>query len=177
VLLDGGFGVNIIMKKLRVQLGLSKPKPTPYNLRMTNQTITKPLGLIKDLRILVHGIPYVMTFTIIQSSALDSNYFMLLGHPWLKDAKMSHDWGNNIIVIQGADTIKTIPIIKKLGTPTKRLEVLVFHFIISNEEEDLMFATELGLFSLRTIVVPASIWSNQLVKLITSAKFKFNQIG
>jgi hypothetical protein len=50
VLLDGGFGVNIITKKLRVQLGLSKPKPTLYNLRMVNQTIAKPLGLIKDLQ-------------------------------------------------------------------------------------------------------------------------------
>jgi hypothetical protein len=29
VLLDGGFGVNIIMEKLNVQLGLSKPKLTP----------------------------------------------------------------------------------------------------------------------------------------------------
>jgi hypothetical protein len=85
--------------------------------------------------------------------------------------------GNNIIVIQGADTVRTIPIIMKLGTPTKRLEVLVFHLKISNEEEDLMFATKLGLFSLGTIVVPTSVWSNQLVKLITSTKFKFNQIG
>jgi hypothetical protein len=39
VLLDGGFRINIIMKKLKVQLGLSKPKPTPYNLRMVDQTI------------------------------------------------------------------------------------------------------------------------------------------
>jgi hypothetical protein len=31
VLLDGEFGVHIIMEKLKVQLGLSKPKPTPYN--------------------------------------------------------------------------------------------------------------------------------------------------
>jgi hypothetical protein len=58
--LDGGFGVNIIMKKLRVQLGLSKPKPAPYNLHMAYQTIVKPLGLIKDLKILVHGILYVV---------------------------------------------------------------------------------------------------------------------
>jgi len=58
---------------------------------MVDQTIAKPLGLIKDLRILVHGIPYVMTFIIIQSSVLDSNYSMLLGHPWLRDVKMSHD--------------------------------------------------------------------------------------
>jgi hypothetical protein len=35
----------------------------PYNLRMTSQTIAKPLGLIKDLNIFVHGIPYTVTFT------------------------------------------------------------------------------------------------------------------
>jgi hypothetical protein len=64
------------MEKLKVQLGLSKPKPTPYNFRIVNQTIAKPLGLIKDLKILVHGIPHVVTFTIIQSSVLDSNYSM-----------------------------------------------------------------------------------------------------
>jgi hypothetical protein len=31
-----------------------------------------------------------------------------------------------------------------------------------------MFATELRLFSIRTIVVLTLVWSNQLVKLITS---------
>jgi len=91
VLLDGGFGINIILKKLKVHLGLSKPKPAPHNLHMTNQTIAKPLSLIKDLRILVHGIPYAMTFIEIHSNLLDSSYSMLLGRPWLKDTKMSYD--------------------------------------------------------------------------------------
>jgi hypothetical protein len=58
---------------------------------MDDQTIVKPLGLIKDLKILVCGFFYVMTFTVIQSSVLDSSYFMLLGRPWLRDAKVSHD--------------------------------------------------------------------------------------
>jgi hypothetical protein len=65
VLLDGGSGINIITKNLRVQLGLSKPKLAPYNLHMANQTIAKPLDLIKDLKILVHGIPSVVTFSAI----------------------------------------------------------------------------------------------------------------
>ncbi len=56
---------------------MSKLKPTPYNMRMTNQTIVKPLGLIKDLKILVHEIPYAMTFTIIQSSVLNSSLLVL----------------------------------------------------------------------------------------------------
>jgi len=90
-------------------------------------------------------IPYVVTFIVIQSSMLDSNYSMLLSHPWLRNAKVSYDWGNNTITIQGISTFKTIHVIKKLGTPTKHLEVLVyydFHFGISYEEEDLMFAIE-----------------------------------
>jgi hypothetical protein len=69
---------------------------------MVDQTIAKPLSLIKDLKIIIHGIPYSMTFTIIQSSVLDSSYSMLLGHPWLRDVKVSYNWGNNIITIQGA---------------------------------------------------------------------------
>jgi hypothetical protein len=69
---------------------------------------------------------------------------MLLGCPWLRNAKLSHDWGNNIIIIQGIGTIRIKPVTKKLRAPTKRLKTLVcydFHFRISNEEEDLMFAT------------------------------------
>jgi hypothetical protein len=26
---------------------------------------------------------------------------MLLGRPWLKDAKVTHDWGNKVIIVQG----------------------------------------------------------------------------
>jgi len=70
-----------------------------YNLRMANQIITKPLGLIKDLKIFVHGIPYTLTFIVIDSSVIYFNYLMLLRCPWLRDAKVSHDWGTNIITI------------------------------------------------------------------------------
>jgi hypothetical protein len=54
-LIDGGFGVNIITKNIRIQLGLPKPNLAPYNLQMVDQTIAKPLGLITDLKIFVHG--------------------------------------------------------------------------------------------------------------------------
>jgi hypothetical protein len=40
---------------------------------------------------------------------------MLLGRLWLKDAKVTHDWGNNVIIVQGNGTIRTISISKKLG--------------------------------------------------------------
>jgi hypothetical protein len=87
-------------------LGLPKLKHAPYNLRMANQITTKLVGLIRDLKIYVHGIPYITTFTILQNSVVDSSYSMLLGKPWLRDAKMAHDWGSNIVIIQGNGTIR-----------------------------------------------------------------------
>jgi hypothetical protein len=48
---------------------------------MVDQTIAKTLSLMKDLKILVHGIPYVVTFIVIHNSVLNFSYFMLLGHP------------------------------------------------------------------------------------------------
>jgi hypothetical protein len=91
VLIDGRSRFNIIIVNLKVLLGLPKLNPMPYNLRMANQIITKPLGLIKDLKIFVHGISYTITSIIIDSSVINFNYSMLLRCPWLRDAKVSHD--------------------------------------------------------------------------------------
>jgi hypothetical protein len=115
VLIDGGYGININTKNLKVQLGMSKPNPSPYNLHMANQTIAKPLGLIRDLKIFVHGISYIITFIVIKMFVLDFCYSMLLGHPWLKDANVFHDWGTNTINIQGTSKMRTIHVTKKLG--------------------------------------------------------------
>jgi hypothetical protein len=62
VLLHGGFGVDSIIEQLRSRFGFLKPKPTPYNMRMVDQTTTKPVGLIRDMKIYVHGIPYIIPY-------------------------------------------------------------------------------------------------------------------
>ncbi len=138
---------------------------------MADQTIAKPWSLIKDFKILVQGIIYVVTFIVIYNSVLDFNYSMLLGHPLLKDAKVSYDWGNDNIIIQGIDTIKIILITKKLGTPTKWLKVLIcydFHSRISNEEKNLMFVIEPWLFSIETIFVPTLVRLEQPISYVSS---------
>jgi hypothetical protein len=58
---------------------------------MTNQSMTRPLKIIKNLKIHIHGIPYVTTFIGLQNSVVDSSYSMLLAGPWLRDAKVTHD--------------------------------------------------------------------------------------
>ncbi len=150
---------------------MSKPNPTPYNLCMVNQAIAKPFGLIKNMKIFVHQIPYTSTFIVINNNVLDSSYSMLLGCPWLRDTKVSHNWGTNTITIQGKSTVRRIPITKKLGVQTKRPKVLIcydFHYGTSNEEGDVMFTTKLDLFSIRTIVVPIH------TKLVSTPNYKPN---
>jgi hypothetical protein len=69
---------------------------------------------------------------------------MLLRCPWLRDSKVSQDWGTNSITIQKTCLIRIILVIKKIDVQTKSLKVLVcydFHYGISNEEEDVMFTT------------------------------------
>jgi hypothetical protein len=79
VLIDRGANVNIIIENFKTKLGLPKTRPTPYHLRMANQSMTKPLGIIKKLKIHIHGIPYITTFTILKNNVVDSSYYMLLG--------------------------------------------------------------------------------------------------
>jgi len=66
---------------------------------MANETITKPMGLIRDMKIYVHNIPYITMFTILHNSVIDASYSMLLRKSWLKDAKITLDWGNNTMTI------------------------------------------------------------------------------
>ncbi len=87
---------------------------------------------------------------------------MLLGRPWLTNAKVAHYWGNNIVTIQGNGTIRTIIVTKHLGGEVRRPEVLLCYNYqngIINEEENIMFATKLELFSLGTINLLDIIWS------------------
>jgi hypothetical protein len=123
VLLDGDSGINIIIEQLRLRLRLPKLKFAPYNLRMANQTTIKRVGLIKNLKIYVHGIPYIIMFIVFQNNVVNYNYSMLLGRPWLRDAKVAHDWGSNIVTIQGNGTIRIITVTKHLGREIKRLKV------------------------------------------------------
>jgi len=99
---------------LRLRSWFPKLKPAPYNLRITNQTTTKPMGLIRDLKIYIHDIPYINMFIIFHNSVVDFSYSMLLGRPWLWDVKVAHDWGSNTITIQGNEIVITTTVTKQL---------------------------------------------------------------
>ncbi len=77
--------------------------------------MTRLLIISKNLKIHIHGISYIATNIVV-----DSSYYMLSRRLWFKDAKVTHDWGNNVITIQGNGIIKIILINMKLGGKTRR---------------------------------------------------------
>jgi len=46
---------------------------------MIHQTTTKLIGLIKDLKIYVHDIPYIITFTVLQKQCGKFLLFHVVG--------------------------------------------------------------------------------------------------
>jgi hypothetical protein len=72
------------------------------------------------------------------------------------------------MTIQRNGTIRTIVVIKHLGVKVKQLEVLLCYNIqngIINEKENIIFARELKLFSINTIILLDTF---QYVKTIKS---------
>jgi hypothetical protein len=44
---------------------------------------------------------------------------MFIGRPWLRNAKVIHDWGENLITIKGNEVIQMISATKHLDPYTK----------------------------------------------------------
>jgi hypothetical protein len=71
-----------------------------------------------------------------------------------QSTKVTHDWGNNVIIVQGNGIVKTILVDKKLGAKTKKPQVLVCYDLLeglTNEEDDLIFKIKLELISIGAI--------------------------
>jgi hypothetical protein len=63
VLLDGGFGGSMVFESLK-KLGLRKPKPVPFVMRMVNQRKVQPFGLIRNLKIDLASCEYKIFITM-----------------------------------------------------------------------------------------------------------------
>ena len=163
VLLDGGSGVNVITEEKRCKLGLRKPSSAPFNLKMANETIAKPTGLLQDVKIHIHGIPYIVILIVIDCQTIKSDYSMLIGRLWLRNAKIIHDWANDQVQIMENGTVKTVKINQQLGYEAVTPHALVcYNFAedITDDEETIFLAADPTLQPVGTIdwdVLPSQL--------------------
>jgi hypothetical protein len=82
---------------------------------------------------------------------------MLLGQPCLRNACVTHDWGNNLIIIESNGMVRIIVVSKHLDSNTKRLDVLLCYDMMEgviDKEAKIFLIIELDLFTLRIITLP-----------------------
>ena len=156
VLLDGGSRVNVITETERRRLGLPNPTPAPFKLRMADSSLVQPTGLLRDVKIYIHGIPYIIILTVISCKDVNFAYTILLGRPWLRDARVIHDWANDHIQIMGNGTVRTVRINRKLGFEATTPDALVcYNYVegLTDEEEVILLEAEEFLHPIGTLAI------------------------
>jgi hypothetical protein len=133
--------VNIISKSLRKKLGLKKPKPAPFVVRMVDQRKVQPIGLIRNLKIDLVGCENKFYVIMLNMGNETKIYSMLLGRPWLKQTKANHNWRDNTLTITARERTMTMSVIKKIPLkPSKRPKYVNDGYDweegLSNEEEE-----------------------------------------
>ena len=69
----------------------------PFKLRMADQSVTEPIGLVPGLMIKVGGVKFDTPFLVLD---VGDSYGMLLGRPWLRAAGAVHDWGTDELTMK-----------------------------------------------------------------------------
>ncbi len=112
VLLDGGFNVIIIFESLKKKLKLRRPQLAPFVVWMVDQWKVYIIGLIKNLKINLAGCDYKNFVIMLNMENGVEAYSMLLGQPWLKLARVHHNWGDSTFTITSREWIVMLSIIK-----------------------------------------------------------------
>ena len=97
VVVDGGAGVNIMDEHTQRALGITEMKEAPFRVRMADQRVVQPLGLVENIQVKTGGAKFSVSFLVLD---VGDAYSMLLGRPWLKIAEAIHDWTTNTITLR-----------------------------------------------------------------------------
>lgn len=84
---------------------------------MANGTIAKPMGMLKDLKIKVPGHRVRHTFIVMDFSKHPMSYEMILGRPFMREAKMVHDWSKNHVYLQFQDFVIRMDLVTRKVHP------------------------------------------------------------
>jgi hypothetical protein len=78
------------------------------------------------------------------NKVINLTYSMLLGHPWLQDAKVIHDWKTNMVTIKDNGIVKTIFVSKYLSGNIRRPHIVInYNFMegVTNEEAKVLLSS------------------------------------
>jgi len=96
--IDGGLGVNLMLQDTAFDLGFTAFEATEQILRMADQSRVNPVGKLLHVPTRIGGQDYLLNYMIIHVHK-GRPFPMLLGRPWLYDARVLVDWGAKELVV------------------------------------------------------------------------------
>ena len=88
MIVDEGFGVNVLLEDTWKKLGKPTLWPPTFQLLMPDQHGIKPLGVLMAQPVIVGTQPFLLDFVII---LLKRGYDAILGRGWLVQARVKHN--------------------------------------------------------------------------------------
>jgi hypothetical protein len=111
-----------------------------------------------------------------KNNVLDANYSILLDRLWLRNAKVSHDWGTNLITNEDKGIVISIVVTKRLDGTIKH-EVLLRHDFVNgiiNERNFFCLLHNLIHPPLEQSNCPWTLYLNLLVLILLNLKRNFS---
>ena len=99
VQVDGGSSVNLMNSETMHGLDMKNLVPTSLILRMADQSRVKPMGILRSVITTIAGIQYPIDYIVFKLNNSSLSYPILLGRPWLYQAKAKNDWGRGTLTI------------------------------------------------------------------------------
>ena len=130
-ILDGGARVSIMTKQCWEKWGSPHMEKTLLVVKLVDGTTTRPVGVVKDLKVKTFGITYHVWFVVMDIKNPIDSYDIILGRPFLRTAGVVHDWSSNTLYLR-KDTSVT-----KVDLMTWKSRPLVATCLLSNQKQPL----------------------------------------
>ncbi|MCO5613009.1 hypothetical protein L7F22_067282 [Adiantum nelumboides] len=104
VIVDGGFGINLMPNFTMLALGLQPTRPAPFTVTLADQRIVYPLGNVDKVPVQVQDFTFSLDFVVVRLPQVEGGFPLLIGRPWLRHTKALHDWGNDAMWIHTLDS-------------------------------------------------------------------------
>ena len=87
-------------------LGKASLKKGKDEIQLADGFMESPIGVLEKVIVRYCGIEYEHTFVVVDFG-IEPNFEIILGHPFMCQSKMIHDWGyNNIYLRQPSATTR-----------------------------------------------------------------------
>ncbi|KAL2650672.1 hypothetical protein R1flu_018800 [Riccia fluitans] len=107
VLVDTGFGINVMSNQIRIRLGYHRMAPPTTKLAMADNTLVWPLPVLSAIPVMVEGVRLIVSFQVIEME--DPEYTQLiLGRIWQKGARAIIDMDEEVVHIRAGTNLTTV---------------------------------------------------------------------